>query len=384
MSQIDRFKNLENISFIDNKTLQNVCDEMIADYIIKYKELTGETLELSEASPHRLELYAAAYQIYQAMQYVDRGAKQSILSTSYGEFLDALGVLWGLERTKATSAVTTLRFTVSSPRAFAIAIPVGTRASTDGAVYFATTEYREIPAGSTYVDVPAECTVAGSVGNGFEPGGVSTLVDPIAYIASVTNTDTTSGGSDVESDDDFTERIYLTPSSYSTAGPEEAYEYWVKKFSSDISDVKIASEQTAGEVDIVFLGKDGETPSTSLINALKTYISDKKIRPLTDYVTVAAPAEVPYSIELTYYINSSDSAQVAIIQNNISKAVNDYISWQRKIGRDIIPDKLNALIIAAGAKRVTITSPAYSTVPALSVSVLNGSPSVAYGGLEDD
>lgn len=384
MSMIDDFKAIQGISFIDNKSITEIRDELISDYVDFYKTATGETLDLSESSPMRLALYAVAVQIYQTLQFIDRGAKQSLLPTSYSTFLDTLGALWGLARTQANEAVTTERFTLSAAQTAVTAIPKGTRVSASGKTYFATEQYAEIPAGSLTVDVPVKCTVAGSFANGIAAGKVATLVDPIPYIGSVTNTDETSGGSDIESDDDFTKRIYLTPSSFSTAGPEESYEYWVQKYSPEIGDVKVTSDQAAGEVDIVFLMADGTLPSASVIAAVSAYISGDTIRPMTDLVTVNAPEEVAYTINLTYYIASSDSNQVASIQSDISDAVNSYVAWQRKIGRDINPDKLTSLVIAAGAKRCAITTPTRTTVSSVKVAALSGTATVVYGGLEDD
>ena len=105
---------------------------------------------------------------------------------------------------------------------------------------------------------------------------------------------------------------------------------------------------------------------------------------MTDQVTVAAPAEVAYSIAMTYYINRSDSARAVTIQEAVTQAVADYQTWQRAIGRDINPSKLVAMIMAAGAKRVTVTAPTYTTVEATKVSALSGDPVITYGGLEDD
>ena len=42
------------------------------------------------------------------------------------------------------------------------------------------------------------------------------------------NIDTSSGGADVESDDSLTRRIWLSPTTYSCAGPRDAYEFWAK------------------------------------------------------------------------------------------------------------------------------------------------------------
>ena len=89
-------------------------------------------------------------------------------------------------------------------------------------------------------------------------------------------------------------------------------------------------------------------------------------------------------MDLTYYINRSDSARAVAIQEAVQTAVADYLTWQRTIGRDINPSKLVALVMAAGAKRVTVTAPTYTTVDAIKVSALSGSPTISYGGLEDD
>ena len=384
MPDFSAVKNAPDISFIDNKTIEDVRDEMVADYEEYMTKATGQTVTLPRSSPHRGVLYAAALQIYQAFQYIDRAGKQSLLKYSYSDFLDNLGLLKGVTRSPATAAVTTLRFTVSAVRQVATAIPKGTRVSAGGSVYFATDEYAEIPAGGSTVDVPATCTDAGTEGNDLAAGDLTTMVDPLPYVASVTNTTATEGGADVESDDDLAERIYLAPGAYSTAGPEDGYLFHAKQFNPSIGDVVATSNQAAGTVDIVFIMSDGKTPGTEMINGLKGYLNGKTRRPMTDLVNVSAPAEVTYTVDLTYYINRSDSARAVAIQEAVQTAVDDYLTWQRTIGRDINPSKLVALVMAAGAKRVTVTAPTYTTVDAIKVSALSGSPTISYGGLEDD
>lgn len=384
MPDFSAVKNAPDISFIDNKTIEDVRDGMVADYEEYMTKATGQTVTLPRSSPHRGVLYAAALQIYQAFQYIDRAGKQSLLKYSYSDFLDNLGLLKGVTRSPATAAVTTLRFTVSAVRQVATAIPKGTRVSAGGSVYFATDEYAEIPAGGSTVDVPATCTDAGTEGNDLAAGDLTTMVDPLPYVASVTNTTATEGGADVESDDDLAERIYLAPGAYSTAGPEDGYLFHAKQFNPSIGDVVATSNQAAGAVDIVFIMSDGKTPGTEMINGLKEYLNGKTRRPMTDLVNVSAPAEVTYTVDLTYYINRSDSARAVAIQEAVQTAVDDYLTWQRTIGRDINPSKLVALVMAAGAKRVTVTAPTYTTVDAIKVSALSGSPTISYGGLEDD
>lgn len=381
---MNAIKSLPDISFIDNKDIDQVRQEMVADYESFISEATGQTVTLERSSVHRMELYAAAAQIYQAMQYIDRQGKQSILKYSYSDFLDNLAIFKGVTRNPATPATTTLRFTLSAVRDTATGIPQGTRVSTAGATYFATDVYAEIPAGSTAVDVPATCTVAGTDGNGFAAGELATIVDPIPYVASVTNTTATEGGAEIESDDDLAERVFLAPGAYSTAGPEDGYLYHAKAYSAAIGDVVATSNQAAGTVDIVFIMADGSTPGEEMIEGLEGYLQGKTIRPMTDLVRVAAPQEVTYTINLTYYINRSDSAKAVTIQAAVAQAVADYQTWQRAIGRDINPSQLVRMVMDAGAKRVSVTAPTYTTVAATKVSALQGEATITYGGLEDD
>lgn len=384
MPDISAIQNTPDVSFIDNKTIDDVRGDMVADFEAFMTEASGSRVSLGRASVHRMILYSAAAQIYQAMQYIDRAGKQSLLKYSYSEFLDNLALLKGVTREPAKAATTTIRFTASATRTLATPIPAGTRISSSGSVYFQTTEYAEIPAGDLTVDVPAECTVTGKDGNGLAIGEVSTIVDPIPYITSATNLTATEGGADVEDDATLAERVYLAPGAYSTAGPEDGYLYHAKAYNAAIGDVVATSNQEAGQVDIVFIMADGSTPGSSMISGLQAHLSGKTIRPMTDKLTVSAPEEIAYSIELTYYINRSDSARAVAIQAAVAQAVEDYKAWQRTIGRDVNPSQLAAMVMEAGAKRVTVTAPTFAPVAATKVAALSGSASVTYGGLEDD
>lgn len=384
MPEISALKNLPDVSFIDGATVEDIRREMVADYEAFMSEATGKPMTLDRASPHRMELYAATAQIYQAMQYIDRAGKRNLLKYSYSDFLDHLAAFKGLTREPAAAAATTLRFILSAVRPAATGIPAGTRAAVpDWSVYFETTKYMEIPAGAMAVDVPASCTETGAAGNGLPTGKLSVLVDPIPYMASVSNITVTAGGAEVESDEHLAERIYLFPGSYSTAGPEANYQYHAKKFNVNVGDVVVVSEQAAGTVDIYFLMIDGTKPPEEMIAGMQDYLRDNNIRPMTDLVRVAAPEEIEYSIDISYYINRSDGERAVTIQEAVTAAVANYTAWQRAIGRDINPDKLRELVMAAGAKRVEVTAPVRQVVDAKAVAVLTGQ-TVHYGGLEDD
>lgn len=372
-----------SISFIDNTTCDEVLNQMINDYKDKYYELEEKEVELSQANPYRLIMYACAVQIYQAMQYADYAGKMSFLTYARGEYLDNLAALRGLCRKEATAAKTTLQFSIAAALSSVVAIPAGTRVTNGNDVFFATDEYAEIAIGETSVTVSATCTETGAAGNGFVPGEFSTVVNTLAYVVSAQNTVETYGGAEIESDDDLKGRIYNAPGGYSTAGPTNAYIYHTKNVSSDIGDVYVTSE-AAGEVDVYFIMDDGSIPTASMIQEVLDYLDDKSIRPLTDLVSVKAPTQQTYNIDITYYIPRSSESAVATIQEDVASAVSAYNMWQtEKIGRDINPSFLIQKVMEAGAKRVTVTSPTY-TVLSESTVAQTGTVTVNYGGVEDD
>ena len=379
---ISELANLPDISFIDDMTLTRLQAKMVSDFQTRYKEITNTEYALQRADPVSLCLYAAAVQIYQAMLYVDKAGKMDLLKYSYGAYLDHLAALKGLTRLPAAPATVTMRFTLSAVRPSAISIPQGTRVS-DGNLYYATTEYAEVPAGDTYIDVIATCMTPGSEGNSPELGTITTLVDPISYMGSVINVEKPTGGSDIETDDELRERVFYAPSGYSVAGPSGAYEYWTKAYNTSIADVKVLSPDP-GEVVVEFILDGGELPNSALISEVEDFLDDATKRPLTDNLTVQAPTTTSYNLTLTYYIGQKDKASATLIQSKVEKAVNEYVDWQgTKIGRDINPSELTKRVVAAGAKRCVITAPVFTVVAEDKLPVL-GTKTVTYGGLEDD
>lgn len=385
---IEELKNLPDISFIDNMTIEDVQSFFISEYEKKYAELSGkDNYSLSKASVYRIILNANAELMYQALQYIDRAGKQNMLKDTYGEYLDNLAALKGVKRNPAQSATVTMRFSLESARGSATGIPAGTRVSDGGDVYFSIPEYIEIPPGDLFVECKAKCLTAGKSGNGFAVGEINVLVDPIVYIDSVINIDESANGADIESDDDLRKRVFYAPSAYSCAGPVDAYIYWVKSFSNNIADISVTTEESTATVEIRVLLEDGKLPDDNFLESLLEYISADDKKPLTDYIRVSAPTPVNYSIDFKYFINQSDRIQAAMIQSAVIQAVEKYKQWQNgKIGRDINPDKLKELIMAAGAKRVEIISPVYSEISEDKVASLSSENAIKieYGGLEND
>ncbi len=356
-----------------------------SEIITQYENLSGRTL--AKGDPIRLFLEAVALIIIQQRYLIDYTGKQNLLAYSEGNNLDHLGALLGVSRLEAECASVKLKFTLTGTLSENLIIPAGTRAAdVSGLVYFALDDDLKILAGNLTGEGSATCTEAGIIGNDFLTGQINILVDPVSYVKSVININTSSGGSDAEDDENFRERIQMAPESFSVAGPEGAYEYYARSANSYIRDVTVIGppDTQPGHVDIYVLMENGELPSDEILNQVYETCNDASIRPDTDYIQVLKPETVKYNIRLTYYIDRKKANQAENICEGVNNAIENFILWQRqKIGRDINPSELTRRILEVGAKRVNITQPAFKELSGNELAVLN-TKNIIYGGLESE
>ncbi|MBB3132130.1 phage-related baseplate assembly protein [Paenibacillus rhizosphaerae] len=373
------FVNLPDIQFTDQQ-VQSIKDAVLTSIEAK----TGRTM--NRADPDRIFMLALVDEIIQLRVLIDQVKKGDLLKYARGGALEHLGAFYNVYRLDAEAARTTIRFTLSMPLTSPQTIPAGTRVgvqNSGGAMYFSTTEAAVIPAGGTVKDISAAASVTGTAGNGFIPGQVNTIMDPLPYVQSAVNVTESAGGADVESDEALRTRIRLAPESFSAAGPREGYIYWAKTASPAIIDVAAVSPADR-EVLVIPLLQGGELPTQDIIYQVSAAVNDRAVRPLTDHVTVQAPEVVPYDITLTYYISSSNVAAETTIQAAVNKAIDEYRLWQKsKLGRDINPSELIWRVKSAGALRVDVSAPTNIEVSELQVAQ-EGNVNITYGGLADD
>lgn len=361
-----------------------LVSEMVQEYERVYFEETGTKQSLAVSSETKILINSVATMGVNLHRLIDNGIKQNLLKYSKGSKLDNLVFWLNVTRLPAKKAISKATFTLSAARPDSVMIPKGTRVATASKVFFATTADCIVAAGILSQSCAIECCEAGSSGNGYDIAQINIIVDPMPYVASVSNTEKSQGGADIESDDNLRYRAYLKPASFSVAGPEIAYEYFVREYSQVIDCVGFQKSENApaGVVDIRITLQGGELPTETFIAGLKLYLEDK--RPLTSKVQIGAPDIVNYTINATYYIGKSDFKTQQSISEGVSAAGADYQRWQSgKIGRDIIPDKLTALALAAGAKRIAITSPVYTVVSELSFCKCTA-VNITFGGVEGD
>ena len=229
---------LPEVEFVDTDT-ETLVNKLVAGY----EQTTGRTLY--PADPVRAFILWLADVIIQERVLINESAKQNLPRYAQGMYLDSLSEIFhNTPRLGPKAAKTTLRFSLTKILAEDFILTDAMEATVDGGINFQTTGHIVFKAGDAYTDVPAVCTQAGEVGNGFVPGQVNSLVtDEFLYFKSVENITETAGGSDPEEDAAYYNRMRESEESYSTAGPAGSYIYPAKSVSSQISDVSARSPQ---------------------------------------------------------------------------------------------------------------------------------------------
>lgn len=314
--------------------------------------------------------------------------KQRTLQYARGPVLDAIGARYGVERAQPASAAAVFRFSVDAPQAQNIIIPSGTRITTDGSVYFATSELIVLPAGGASVEGRGMCAIGGADNNGFAPGSIGTLVDLIPYISGATNITISSGGDDGEpytefGDERYRERIRLAPAAQSTAGSESAYRYFALSADPNIVDVAIdCPKDEPNTVNLYPLMTGGELPDADTLQRVIDAMAND-VRPMTDKVSALSPEPVEYTVEVKYYCTKDDEAETIKAVEGMGGAIDQYNAWQAaKLARAITPDQLRRFILApnsgVGALRVDVIHPTNFELSKSQVAKLSGIPVVTH------
>lgn len=310
----------------------------LAAMIQEYEALSGHVLAPGQVE--RLILNAVAYRISLLKAQVQSAAEQNTVAGAFGVGLDNLGELVGVYRLASAPAACTIEFTFVAGHS-GVSVPENTRiASGDGKVYFSTAEVVNVAPGVLTAQVEAFATPAGVIGNGYAPGEIKILLDPLPYLLAGENTDVTVGGADQETDEQMKERIRLAPSAFSTAGSRGAYVFHTKSASVLIIDVAV-TQPTPGTVQVFPLVEGGVVTPGPLLSLVLAALNDETVRPLTDTVIVTSPTVTTYAVELELVVYNGQD-QPTLLQD-VTNAVNAYIDAKvRRLGQDVTVDQLIA------------------------------------------
>lgn len=187
--------------------------DVVAGEIIRVlKTTTNNGLSLELGTPERKIVDAVAEAISEA--YIDQYLVGSLLDvqSKAGLELEQFVGIFGFGRHQGQQATGLVRIELNNANSQDITIPKGsqfyTRQSLPGSggpLYFSSTQTVVIPAGTLVVDVPVECTVAGTSGN--VPPDTIVYAGEILGASSVTNLQTFLGGVNPETDEELRQRF---------------------------------------------------------------------------------------------------------------------------------------------------------------------------------
>ena len=189
----------------DTITRASIVQDMINLFNKKYPE--SRITDFNEGSQIRNILESISVAVFHLMMNNYESTRVGFLETSYGEWLDLLGLEIGLARYTGERATGTVTFSLPSPAVTPVTIPTDTYLVAENGMVFLTIPEVTIPVGESSCLCPVIALIEGEGGN--IPSGTlnefyQTIINPLL---SVTNEDEFFGGSDRESDLKYRERL---------------------------------------------------------------------------------------------------------------------------------------------------------------------------------
>ncbi len=338
----------EQIQFVDDTP-----EAVLADAIADYQQIAGVTL--GEADPEMLLINSFAYRGALFLKNLNYVGNQNLIKFATGVALEQLAAKFGVYRLPASPARVVVTFTMAGG-APTLVIPAGTRVKAqNGNVLFQVDEDTTVESGTATIDINCTCLTTGVIGNGYVAGLINVIVDPVAYVSSAANSETSTGGSDEEDDIQMRARVPLANATYSVAGPEDAYRYFALSASASIVDVMIPNPTpTPGTVYIYPLLAGGVLPGSAELDAVAEVCSDKKVRPLNDTVVVEAPTKVEYAIVVALQVKKGYNS--AAIQATVTDNINGFVNnWKNALGVDIKRNQIIGKCMVPGVFDVELT-----------------------------
>lgn len=351
---------------------KKILDDMLSQ--------VGEPLEEGDRRYIFLSHLAYIFSVYAAK--LNLSFNQNFLESAYSIGLDTFGRDLRTDRLQPTKASTTVRFTFSKPLDNDEEIPKGTAITTSKQQIFETIKTVIVRQGETQVDILCESQIGGLEYNNIPIGGLNILVNPKKYIKSVSNLTVTSGGTSVEADEDYRERLKIASSKDSSAGSVLSYKAWTLEADSNIVDAVIeAREEEAGTVRIKPILKGGEPPQEINLQRVRDMFDKNKNYPNTTKIIVESPDRFTFNIDLSYTISTENRTRETEIKKLVESAIDDFIQYQKiHVNIFLNPDDLRKRILNAGAYTVEITEPRFDRNSAGKINIL-GTKQINYGGL---
>jgi len=304
---------LPDTAFAADNTQALVLQRMLDDLPSTYDKTPGTFLYDM--------LSAIALEVEGAYIQVDEAFNQSFLSNADGDYLDAKGAEFGLDRLQGGFALVTLTFTGTS----GTVVPQGTRVTnvvapgtTGTPLIFETQDDVTLSAGTG--SVLAQATEVGDVYN-LTAGSLIRMETGLAGVTAVTNNAAASGGVDVETDDEYRARLSDRAQTGRGAGTAGDYQAWAQSVVG-VGDAFVEPLWNGnGTVRVTVVDQNGGAVSSTVLANVTSYIAS--LTPIGASVTVITPANLSINVSATLTLDTG--FLISDVTAAASAALADYL-----------------------------------------------------------
>ena len=251
--------------------------------------------------------------------------------TSYGVWLEYLGECKGVFKNPATYSTGVIKVIGKKGTNIYKGNLIGT-ATTDNSesVVFKFKESKSInERGFAYVK--AECVSPGSIGNVLKDS-ITILIDSISGVESITNEENFNGGTDIEDEEHFRERILEEYKNEATSGNNEHYKKWAKEVDGVGNAYVLEEWNGPGTVKVLILDKNDKPATKELIEKVQKYIYPIVTKgqnrggkaPVGAVVTIDTPSILNINVKANFEFEEGFSS--LYILNSLKDKINKYLS----------------------------------------------------------
>ncbi|MCC0654853.1 baseplate J/gp47 family protein [Clostridioides sp. ES-S-0001-03] len=251
--------------------------------------------------------------------------------TSYGTYLEWLGECKGVFKNQPTKSVGMVTFTGVQGTIIAKGTVVTTVATDEKqSIEFELLETKIIEE-NEIVDIKAECRITGTIGD-VSQNTVTVLLGSISGVKSVNNKEDFKGGTDVEDEEHFRERVLVSEQEDRLSGASSDYIRWAKEVAGVGYAYVVPEWNGAGTVKVLILDKNRKAATQELIDKVQEYIyplniSEEENRdgkaPIGALVTVVTPETLLINVKASFIFSNSFSEETVL--NNLKAKIDKYL-----------------------------------------------------------
>lgn len=253
-------------------------------------------------------------QSYEQNGYIEWGLRQATVLYCDDNNLDLHGAIWGVSRKIPTKA----SGTISISGIASTVLPSGTLFQTSTGLQYITTADATIVGGSATANVLAnsvgiQCNLAAGV--------TLSLTSSITGINNTATVISITGGTDIETADNYRARILYAIQNPTGCGSASDYVQWALSQPGVTRAWCYPLEGGNGTVTVRFMMDNTYSngiPLSGDVTSMTTFLNSK--RPVTAVLTVSAPTAVPYNITITG-LSNSDATTKANVTAEIKNAI---------------------------------------------------------------